>query len=95
MTTYIKRVTMVPITTSLEYEGAIEDELLSLEDITDTIQDITVTIDDKDEDVEMYEETKELRKLIQEIDDIRFNLLKLIRDYTTQLAAAIPGPTGE
>jgi siroheme synthase (precorrin-2 oxidase/ferrochelatase) len=94
MTTYIKRVTMVPITTSLEYEGAIKDELLYLEDITDTIQDITVAIDNKDEDVEMYEETKELRKIIQEIDDVRFNLTKLVEDYTTKLADAIPG-TGD
>ena len=29
MTTYIKRITMIPINTSLEYEKAIEDELLT------------------------------------------------------------------
>lgn len=87
MTTYIKRVNFVPINTFVEYEEAIEDELLALEDLADSIEDITKVIDDKDDDAEFYEETRSLKREAQDLFDTASNLKKLIKDYATKLAA--------
>jgi hypothetical protein len=46
MTTYIKRFNLVPINTFVEYEEAIEDELLALEDLAASIEDIARVIED-------------------------------------------------
>ena len=92
MTTYIKRVTMVPINTSLEYEEAIKDELLYLEDSADSIEDIVQIIDGKDDDAIFYEEVRALKIIAQDLYDTASNLTKLVEDYTNQLADAIPGP---
>jgi hypothetical protein len=92
MTTYIKRFNLVPINTFVEYEEAIEDELLALEDLADSLEDIAKTIDDRDEDVEFYEETRSLKREAQDLFDTASNLKKLIKDYTTKLAESIPGP---
>jgi len=92
MTTYIKRTALLPVNTYKEYDEAIEEELLYLEDIIDTIQDITVTIDDKDKEANVYEEVRDLRRVIQDINDVQYNMRKLIEDYTAKLTEAIPGP---
>ena len=92
MTTYIKKIVMAPINTSLEYEEAIKDELLYLEDSTDSIEDIAKAIDDKDGDAIFYEEVRALKRIAQDLYDTSSNLTKLMEDYTTKLADAIPGP---
>lgn len=92
MTTYIKRFNLVPINTSLEYEEAIKDELLYLEDSADSIEDIVQIIDGKDDDAIFYEEVRALKRIAQDLYDTASNLTKLVEDYTTKLADAIPGP---
>jgi len=92
MTTYIKRTTLLPVNTYKEYDDSIKDELLYLEDIAETIQDITVTIDEKDKEANVYEEVRDLRRIVQDINDIQYNMKKLIEDYTAKLTEAIPGP---
>jgi len=90
MTTYIKRTTLLPVNTYKEYDDSIKDELLYLEDIAETIQDITVTIDEKDKEANVYEEVRDLRRIVQDINDIQYNMKKLIEDYTAKLTEAIP-----
>ena len=92
MTTYIKRVTMVPINTSLEYEEAIKDELLYLEDSADSIEDIVQIIDGKDDDAIFYEETRALKRIAQDLYDTASNLTKLVKDYAIKLPESILKP---
>lgn len=92
MTTYIKRVTMLPINTSLEYEEAIKDELLYLEDSADSIEDIVQIIEGKDDEAILCGEVRALKIIAQDLYDTASNLTKLVEDYTNQLADAIPGP---
>jgi hypothetical protein len=83
---------MVPINTSLEYEEAIKDELLYLEDSADSIEDIIQIIDGKDDEAILCGEVRALKRIAQDLYDTSSNLTKLVEDYTIKLAGAIPGP---
>jgi predicted double-glycine peptidase len=93
MTTYIKRFNLVPINTFVEYEEAIENELLALEDLAASIEDIARVIEDRDENALFFEEVRSLKREAQDLYDTASNLTKLVEDYATKLAAeSISGP---
>lgn len=95
MTTYIKRSTMIPVNTFEEYEEAIEDELLYLEDSADSIEDIVQIIDGKDDEAILCGEVRALKRIAQDLYDTVSNLNKLVKDYATKLPEAILKPDGE
>lgn len=81
MTTYIKKVTMYPVTTQEEHEEMFVNELDLIDDMLDALKDITTTIDGKDDNGIMSEEIEELEQLRMDLRDSMVNINKIVKSH--------------
>jgi hypothetical protein len=81
MTTYIKKITMVPVNTIKEHHDTFINEMELLEDMTNSLKDIIQTMDNKDEECLMSEELGELDQLRMDLRDTIVNINKIVVSY--------------